>query len=215
MAKKNNVKASKKGLTDKQKRFCNEYLIDLNATQAAIRAGYSSKTAYRTGNDNLKKPQINEYIKKRMADRSSRTEITQDFVIKELMNIASAKATDYAQVVLKEIKNEDGEVIEYNSVQLIPTEDLSEEQKKRKDIIKKGKDGYEVRPYDKLKALELLGKHLGLFNDKEKLAIEREKLAIERERLELEKQRNNISSGDEDTCGVVVLAPILEEDDDA
>ena len=51
-------------LTAKQKRFCDEYLIDLNATQAAIRAGYSEKTAYRTGADNLRKPQIEEYIAK-------------------------------------------------------------------------------------------------------------------------------------------------------
>ena len=52
-------------MTEKQKRFCEEYLIDLNATQAALRAGYSEKTAYSIGNENLKKPEIQEYIQKR------------------------------------------------------------------------------------------------------------------------------------------------------
>ena len=49
-------------LTPKQKRFCQEYLIDLNATQAAVRAGYSEKTAYSVGNENLRKPEIKKYI---------------------------------------------------------------------------------------------------------------------------------------------------------
>ena len=51
-------------MTEKQKLFCEEYLIDLNATQAALRAGYSEKTAYSIGNENLKKPEIQEYIQK-------------------------------------------------------------------------------------------------------------------------------------------------------
>ena len=53
-------------MTAKQKRFCDEYLTDLNATQAAIRSGYSEKTAYSIGNENLKKPEIQEYIQKRL-----------------------------------------------------------------------------------------------------------------------------------------------------
>lgn len=59
------------GMTAKQRRFCDEYLIDLNATQAAIRSGYSEKTAYRTGADNLRKPQIREYIDQRMAEKEA------------------------------------------------------------------------------------------------------------------------------------------------
>lgn len=56
-------------MTEKQKRFCEEYLIDLNATQAALRAGYSEKTAYSIGNENLKKPEIQEYIQKRLKEK--------------------------------------------------------------------------------------------------------------------------------------------------
>ena len=83
-------------LTPKQQRFCDEYLIDLNATQAAIRAGYSEKTAYRTGADNLRKPQIEEYIAKRQKELSRSTEITQERVIKELALIAFSNNADYA-----------------------------------------------------------------------------------------------------------------------
>jgi len=59
-------------MTDKQKRFCDEYLIDCNATQAAIRAGYSRKTAHAIGDENLKKPEIKGYIEERLTEISSR-----------------------------------------------------------------------------------------------------------------------------------------------
>lgn len=101
-------------LTDKQARFCEEYLIDLNATQAAIRAGYSEKTAREQAAQNLSKLNIQEKIAELKAERSKRTEITQDSVIQELAAVARA-----------EVKG--------------------------------------VRAVDKLKALELLGKHLGMF----------------------------------------------------
>ncbi len=101
-------------LTDRQARFCEEYLIDLNATQAAIRAGYSEKTAREQAAQNLSKLNIQEKIAELKAERSKRTEITQDSVIQELAAVARA-----------EVKG--------------------------------------VRAVDKLKALELLGKHLGMF----------------------------------------------------
>lgn len=59
-------------MTDKQKRFCDEYLIDCNATQAAIRAGYSKKTAHAIGDENLKKPEIKGYIEEKLTEISSR-----------------------------------------------------------------------------------------------------------------------------------------------
>lgn len=78
-------------LTEKQKRFCEEYLIDLNATQAAVRAGYSSKTAYSIGTENLRKPEIREYCQQLIRERSERTGISSDFVLEELRRIAEAK----------------------------------------------------------------------------------------------------------------------------
>lgn len=71
-------------LTPKQQRFVDEYLVDLNATQAAIRAGYSAKTANVIGPENLVKPRIAEELQKRMKAREQRTEITQDYVLKTI-----------------------------------------------------------------------------------------------------------------------------------
>ncbi len=70
-------------LTAKQQTFCDEYLVDLNATQAAIRAGYSVKTAKSIGQENLTKPDIAEYLEIRMQDRVERTEVTADMVLTE------------------------------------------------------------------------------------------------------------------------------------
>ncbi len=75
-------------LTKKQKRFVEEYLIDLNATQAAIRAGYSPQTAYSIGDENLKKPEIKNAIDKALAERSRRTGVNADRIIEELAKIA-------------------------------------------------------------------------------------------------------------------------------
>ena len=79
-------------MTAKQKLFCDEYLIDLNATQAAIRAGYSEKTAYRTGADNLKKPQIKNYIAARMAEKESQLIADQDEVLQYLTAVLRGKS---------------------------------------------------------------------------------------------------------------------------
>ena len=73
-----------KGLTAKQQRFCDEYLVDLNATQAAIRAGYSEKTARVIGQENLLKPAIKEYIAKRMAEKEATLIADQDEILKYL-----------------------------------------------------------------------------------------------------------------------------------
>ena len=75
---------AEKKLTAKQQRFCDEYLIDLNATQAAIRAGYSEKTAKQIGQENLTKPDLKEYIEKRMAEKEKALIADQDEVLKYL-----------------------------------------------------------------------------------------------------------------------------------
>jgi len=164
-------------MKDKQKRFCNEYLIDLNATQAAIRAGYSKKTAYSIGGELLKKPEIQEYLSKRQEARQVRTEITQDKVLKELAIVAFADATNYAKVVEKQATTDKGGVVQplydangepviYRTVELEITDNLSDDQKRALAVIKKGRDGLEQKPHDKVRALELLGRHLGMFKDK-------------------------------------------------
>lgn len=144
-------------LTAKQKRFVEEYLIDLNATQAAIRAGYSVRSASEIGNENLRKPQIRAHIDEALAERSKRTGINADRVLQELARIAFVKATDVIDTDDATIKqyasDDDLAVIQSVKVKVIPT--------KEGDGVER-----EIRLNDKLKALELLGKHLGMFKDK-------------------------------------------------
>ena len=74
-------------LNDKQQRFCDEYLIDLNATQAAIRAGYSKKTAYSQGQRLLKHDEAKTYIEARMAEKEKELIADQDEVLKYLTSV--------------------------------------------------------------------------------------------------------------------------------
>lgn len=144
-------------LTAKQAAFVKEYLVDLNATQAAIRAGYSGRTAEKIGSENLHKPEIQDAIQAAMHQRSKKTEITAERVLEELARIAFADATKLARVV----DGEDGPLVE-----LTPTSELSEAQRSAIAGIKQGKYGVEIASCDKLKALELLGRHLAMFTDK-------------------------------------------------
>lgn len=162
-------------LTPKQKLFVKEYLIDLNATQAAIRAGYSEKTAAVIGAENLIKPNIQAAVQKAMNSREQRTEITQDKVLNELAKIAFSNGTDFARVTTQMHKKRlwDDEAQEYvekeveeQFVELIDTDKLSPDKKAAIAEISDGKFGISVKPCDKVKALELLGKHLGMFKDK-------------------------------------------------
>ena len=137
-------------MTEKQKIFADEYLIDLNATRA-YRVAYPSvkkdETARANSSRMLTNANVAKYITERMEERQKRTEITQDRVLKELAVIAFAKATDYAEV-------KDGQVI------IKDTEELNEQQARAIAGIKEGKFGVEVKLNDKEKALELLGRHL-------------------------------------------------------
>lgn len=161
-------------LNEKQKRFVEEYLVDLNATQAAIRAGYKEKTARAMGAENLTKPDIATAIQKAMAERQQRTEITQDMVLNELAKVAFANGTDFAKVVCREVPmttvDEDGNlqtvVKRQQLVEVRDTSTIAPEKRAAISCIKEGKYGIEVSSYDKVKALELLGKHLGMFDSR-------------------------------------------------
>lgn len=146
-----------KKLTKKQQLFVDEYLIDLNATQAAIRAGYSVDTAREIGCENLTKPNIQEAIAKAMAERSKRTGVNQDRVVLELAKIAFVKMTDVVDPDTGEIlpNASDDDLACIESVKF-----------KQSDNQYGGSIEREVKLSSKMKALELLGKHLGMWNDK-------------------------------------------------
>lgn len=156
-------------MTEKQKIFADEYLIDLNATRAYRKAYPSVKkdeTAAQAGSRMLRNVKVAEYIAERMQARQERTEITQDRVLEELAAIAFARATDYAEV-------KDDQVI------IKDTAGLSENQIKAIAGIKQGKFGIELKLNDKEKALELLGRHLGMFKDRVEVSgLEEEKTKL-------------------------------------
>lgn len=147
-------------MTAKQERFVEEYLIDLNATQAAIRAGYSPDSARDIGCENLTKPNIKAAIDRAMAERSRRTGINQDRVIQEIAKLAFLNPVDVIDMdeatVRGEAHRDDTACIASVKVKNIPTDDGAITER-------------EVKTYDKLKALELLGKHLGMFTDRVKV----------------------------------------------
>ena len=149
-----------------QDRFVDEWLIDFNGTQAAIRAGYSERSARSIAGRLLTKDNIQREISRRQKDLQRRTEVTQDRVVKELARIAFADMTDYAQVETRMIEKDDGTELSYQAVTLTETAELSADQRAAIAGIKQGVNGVEVKLHDKIKALELLGRHIGMFNDK-------------------------------------------------
>lgn len=140
-------------MTKKQKLFVEEYLIDLNATQAAIRAGYSVSSAKEIACENLTKPNIQEAIAKAMAERSKRTGISQDRVVQELAKLAFVNISDVVDLrtglIKKTATAEDLACIQ--SIKIKPTE-FGEER--------------DIKFYDKKGSLESLGKHLGMYDNK-------------------------------------------------
>ena len=153
-------------LTPKQMRFVDEYMVDFNATQAAIRAGYKAKTAHVIGAENLRKPKIAEEIARRQKDLQKRTEVSQDRVVKELARIAFANIADYIHVETQTRTKDDGTEVTYQTVMFNETQELSADQRAALAVVKQSVNGVELKLHDKIKALELLGRHIGMFNDK-------------------------------------------------
>ena len=146
-----------KKLTKKQQLFVDEYLIDLNATQAAIRAGYSVESARDIGCENLTKPNIQQAIAEKMAERSKRTGVNQDRVVLELAKIAFVNISDV-------VDTDTGEILPNASQDDLAC--IESVKFKQSDNQYGGSIEREMKVASKLKALEMLGKHLGMWNDK-------------------------------------------------
>lgn len=148
-------------MTEKQKRFCEEYLVDLNASQALIRAGYSPKNANVSASNLLANVNIRARIDEALAEQSRRTGITADRVIRELARVAFVSAPDVIDMEDATVNSlasvDDLAAIASVRVKKIPTSEGTGVER-------------EVRLADKLKALELLGRHLGMFTDNVRLS---------------------------------------------
>jgi phage terminase small subunit len=159
-------------LNAKQATFVREYLIDLNATQAAIRAGYSPKTAGQIGDENLRKPEIAAAVQSAMAERAGRTEITADRVLRELGKIGFAdirKAVSWQPNVTGMVENDDGteRLAVTNHVQLVSSDEIDDDTAAAlAEVSQTSTGGLRVKLHDKRGALESIGRHLGMFKDR-------------------------------------------------
>ncbi len=152
-------------LNAKQKRFCDEYVIDLNATQSAIRAGYSEKTAGSIGQRLLKNVEIQNEINAINEKRTTKTGITAERVLTELGKIAFSDLKEYLSfnengVTFRDSEEVDGTLINEVSSQETVTRRGSGDNKEETIRV-----NLKMRLHDKMKALELLGKHLNIFSD--------------------------------------------------
>lgn len=150
-------------MTPKQALFIQEYLIDLNATRAAIAAGYSKKTAYSIGQRLLKHVEIQGALEEAMKKREQRTEITQDRILRELARIAFADPRSIAEwgngtMTLKDSSSlSDDDAVAVSEVS---------------QTITDGKASLKAKMYNKQQALELLGRHLGMFVEKKQIELD-------------------------------------------
>lgn len=155
-------------LTPRQRLFASEYLVDLNATQAAVRAGYSRKNADQIGNQLLGKAIVAKAIQDAMTKREKRTEITQDMVIAQLAKVAFADIKDFVSWDDEGIKIQDSAKVDGTLLNEV-SENISE----------LGGRTIKVKRHDAMKALELLGRHLGMFNDKMHVAMQAQVTFVE------------------------------------
>lgn len=180
-------------ITEKQERFAQEYIIDLNATQSYKRAGYSAKSdevAASEGFKLLRNPKVAARIAELQLERQKRTEITQDRVLKELAAIGFSEITDFVQVVESTYEqpkddpfaqdngedDEDGlpkvtETKFFRGVEIFETSKMPKTAVPAIASIKQGRSGIELRLHDKVKALELMGRHLGIFEKDNKVDV--------------------------------------------
>ena len=150
---------AKKKLTDKQEMFCQEYLVDLNKTKAAERAGYSAKTAHSIGFENLIKPEIQDRIELLKQERIKKVEIKAQDVLQELLNWAYGDTTEFMQLSVEDVKKMPPEIR-----RLVTGFKIIE--KKTKDYKDQEviEEMVELKFISKEKAMEMITKHIG-FNE--------------------------------------------------
>jgi phage terminase small subunit len=172
-------KKTEQPLKDKQLAFCREYIVDLNQTQAAIRAGYSEKTAGATASRLLKNVKIQDEINRLKEERAERTGITADEVVEHLARIAFMDIKAVLDWETKYINTEIGRdfrtgdrVISKIPVTQLSLKDMNEVDGRLIQSVKMGKHGISVELPDKMKALEMLAKHTGVYDDRPQTTVD-------------------------------------------
>lgn len=149
-------------LTDKQKKFCEEFLIDFNGTQAAIRAGYSKKTAFVQASRLLSNAKVSEYLDVRRQRIMNKLEISQERTMQEIGRIAFSD--------IRKLFNENGELLPFKDLDedsasvlaSVETEELFEGTGKERHSIGVSR---KIKLHNKVSALEMLAKHFKIFSD--------------------------------------------------
>lgn len=209
-------------LTAKQQRFVDEYLIDLNATQAAIRAGFSAKTARQAGNRLLTNVDIQQAMQAGMEARSGRVAITQDMVLRELAKIGFSdirKVVRWGETQVRMIDGEEGEaedMVPYHGLALIDSSEIDDEIAGAIAEVSQGRDGLKVKLHDKKGALVDIGRHLGMFSAPSHVELDAElkRIEVENKRLLNEKLRRELNPPKDDTPDHAVAEYTLSPDED-
>jgi phage terminase small subunit len=200
-------------LTLKQELFVQEFLVDLNATQAAIRAGYKAKNARVVAAQNLSKLNIRRAVRKAMLDRIQRTHVSQDWVVQRLVRLADYDLRDFANLatVKRIFETRGGDVME-DEIQTVVLN--SEFDGSIAKSLFQDKDGIKLEMPDRLRALELLGKHIGMFSDPHRQRMDKARLELDRERAEIEKTKANKDALGNDLVIKVKLPEVNPDGDD-
>ena len=155
-------------LTVKQEKFCYEYCQDYNATQAAVRAGYSKKTAYQIGHDNLKKVEIKKKILSVRKELIEEAKITPAMILAEYAKLAFTSIDDYLSFDSEEFINKKGQTMIKNNVRFKDSDDIEQNKLAAIQAVKQGKDGTSIKLYDKKAALDKLAEYYEMFKHQER-----------------------------------------------
>lgn len=185
------LKALVKSLTNKQKMFCIYYVVEYNATDAAIKAGYSVKTADVIGCENLTKPKIKEYIDHLIAEKATSANVSALDILKQLNTFRNANIADYLKLVtveeysefnkgqmegmdLEQIKafKEVVEPVRYQTIQFKDFDELTRDQTACIESIKMGTRGIELKLHGKDWSIDKICKNLGFYDKDNKLIVD-------------------------------------------
>lgn len=167
-------------LNGKQLAFCHEFIIDFNQTQAAIRAGYSEKSAAATASRLLNNDNIQEEIRRLQAERNERTGVTADFVVNKLHDIVTMDMKDFIQWGVEKKprlykngrqKRDKAGNLQFDEIHYVRPVDMDKVDGTLIQSIKMGKYGFQIELMDRNRALEMLAKHTGVFDDRPQTTV--------------------------------------------